>query len=187
MKRIVDLLFRDLLTREFSELLDSWALIFAIVPFGALIFCGMWIGQFKLDSTMLGIVLMFVFPLIGFALLYAVRKSMADSRRGTRPARSASPAEASVKADVALVVVRIEPSSETGHRTMYTLRRTDALENTYVQKGYAASVADLKAQLADTYTGVDWNHQVADPPKSLAAAMQRKEAQPGDPMPTSPR
>jgi hypothetical protein len=174
MKRIVNLVFHDLFTREFSELLDSWALIFAIVPFGALIFSGMWVGQFVLDSTGLGVLLMFVFPLIGFAILYAVRKAIATARIPPMPTLEVEMAKEST-----LVVVRIEGSADDGKRPMYALRRLDAIENMYVQKGYAPSVAELRSQVAGKYPDVDWNHIVAEPTKSLAASMQRSEARSG--------
>jgi hypothetical protein len=177
MKRIVDRLFRDLFTSEFSELLDSWALIFAIIPFGALIFCGMYVGQFLLDSTRLGIVLMFVFPLAGFAALYGVRKSLATNRQAQLSIPEEPVPTLAKKTDSPLVVVRSEGSSETGRRTMYSLRRMDALENMYVQKGYAASVTELRTQVGAQFPEVDWNHIVAEPPRSLTAAMQRKEPQ----------
>ena len=165
MKRIVNLVFHDLFTREFSELLDSWALIFAIVPFGALIFGGMYVGQFLLDSTGLGVLLMFVFPLIGFAALYGVRRAMLTGGGVAVP-------RAAIETEAALVVVRIE-GTDGGKRPMYALRRQDALENMYVQKGYASSVSDLRDQVAGKYPDVDWNHIVAEPTKSLAASMQR--------------
>lgn len=175
MKRIIDLVVRDLFTSEFSELLDSWALIFAIVPFGALIFCGMYIGQFILDSTWLGVVLMFLFPLIGFALLCAIRKGITTARRRVSTPIEPIPAPAKEKeAEAPLVVVRVE--SENGKRTTYALRRTDALENPYVQKGSAPSVADLRIQFEDLYPEVDWNQVVPEPTKNLTASMQRNSA-----------
>lgn len=172
MKRIIDLVVRDLFTSEFSELLDSWALIFAIVPFGALIFCGMYIGQFILDSTWLGVLLMFLFPLIGFALLYGIRKAVMPAKnRVSTPIESKPTAAKEKESEAPLVVVRVE--NENGKRTTYALRRMDALENPYVQKGSAPSVADLKMQFEDLYPEVDWNQIVAEPPKNLTASMQR--------------
>lgn len=172
MKRIVDLVFRDLLTSEFSELLDSWALIFAIVPFGALIFCGMYVGQFILDSTGLGVLLMFVFPLVGFAALCGIRKAiMPQKATPVAPIQNKPLPKAAVESEAALVVVRAE--SENGKRVTYALRRMDALENPYVQKGSAASVADLKMQFGDIYPEVDWNQIVPEPPKNLQASLQR--------------
>lgn len=187
MKRIVDLVFRDLFTSEFSELLDSWALIFAIVPFGALIFCGMYVGQFILDSTRMGIALMFLFPLAGFALLYGIRKAVATPRSAPIPMQEEPLPTSEMKSEPALVVVRIEGSSESGRRPMYALRRMDALENSYVQKGYAPSIIELRTQVGAQFTDVDWNHIVAEPPRSLAAAMQRKETLSGEPIRPLPR
>lgn len=185
MKWNVNLVFKDLLLRDFNELLDSWALIFAIVPFGALIFCGMYIGQFILDSTVLGILLMFVFPLAGFALLYFVRKAITASKGPIRPALNKTAAKAETELHSPLVVVRIEGSSETDHRPLYTLRRMNALENMYVQKGSAASVSELQAQFGAQYKDVDWSHIVADPPKSLTTSLQRAEGRSPETMRTS--
>jgi hypothetical protein len=182
MKWIVNLVFKDLLTQDFSELLESWALMFAIVPFGALIFCGMYVGQFILNSTVLGVLLMFVFPVIGFAVLYAIRKAIATSKNTVRPARQAAPDKAEVKLDSPLVVVRIEGTSENGKRPMYTLRRMNALENVYVQKGMASSVAALRAEFGEQYPDIEWSHIVADPPKSLATSMQRTEGHTAEPV-----
>ena len=175
MKRIVDLVFRDLFTTEFSELLDSWALIFAIVPFGGLIFGGMYVGQFVLDSTILGVLLMFLFPLAGFAVLVTIRRAIAERRLDSRPRRASILPEPAVKAESVLVVVQIEAVGD--NKPMYALRRLDALENMYVQKGYAASVAELWGQVGAEYPDVDWTQVVAEPPRSLAASMQRKETQ----------
>ena len=183
MKRIVNLVFHDLFTREVSELMDSWALIFAIVPFGALTFYGMYVGQFILDSTGLGVLLMFIFPLVGFALLYSVRKSIATHRAEAMPAEQAEV----IDIEPRLVVVRIEGTGEDGKRPMYALRRVDAIENMYVQKGYAESVSDLRAQVAGKYPAVDWSHIVEEPTKSLSASMQRTEEQPAESMQTLPR
>ena len=187
MKRIVDLVFRDLFTSEFSELLDSWALIFAIVPFGALIFCGMYVGQFILDSTRMGIVLMFLFPLAGFAVLYGVRKAVAANRSAAIVPPADRFPSAEKTSEAALVVVRIEGSSENGRPPMYALRRIDALENSYVQKGYAPSIVELRMQVGAQFTDVDWNHIVAEPPRSLVASMQRKETLSGEPIRPLPR
>lgn len=177
MKRIFHLVIKDLFTSEFNDLLDSWALIFAIVPFGALIFCGMYVGQFLFDSTALGVVLMFAFPLVGFAFLYAVRQAFATRKSGAISGRKAGIASEEAESETRLVIVRLEAQAGDGKRPMYALRRPDALENMYVQKGHAPSVAELRAQVGAQYPDVDWNHIVAEPPKSLTASMQRKEAQ----------
>ncbi len=187
MKRIFDLVFRDLFVGDFSELLDSWALLFAIVPFGALIFCGMYVGQFVLNSMLLGIVLMFVFPLLGFALLVGIRKTLATRQDRALPAHKEAQANVEATLDSPLVVVRIEASSESGNRPKYTLRRMNALENLYVQKGFAASVYELEAEFGEQYPEVDWTRIVADPPKSLATSMQRTEGHSIEPIHTSGR
>ena len=175
MKRIVDLMFRDLFTTEFSELLESWALIFAIVPFGALIFSGMYFGQFILDSTILGVLLMFIVPLAGFAVLVTIRKAIAEGRGESRPRRPSILPESTAKVEGVLVVVQLEAVGD--KKPMYTLRRMDALENMYVQKGYATSVTELWEQVGAEYPDVNWTRIVEEPPKSLAASMKRKETQ----------
>jgi hypothetical protein len=185
MKWIINLLFGDMLTKDINELLDSWALIFAIVPFGALIFCGMYVGQFILDSTVLGVVLMFVFPLVAFALLYYLRTMAAAQKNGGSPSRTAAPLKAEASLEAPMVVVCIAGSGEGAEEPMYTLRRKNALENAYVQKGYASSVIELQEQFGAVYKDVDWNHVVEEPPRNLTASLQRSDARAAEPVQTS--
>ncbi|MCW3095492.1 MAG: hypothetical protein JWL77_1110 [Chthonomonadaceae bacterium] len=188
MKWIINLLFGDMLTRDINELLDSWALIFAIVPFGALIFCGMYVGQFILDSTMLGVVLMFVFPLVAFAVLYYLRKMVARRKNRVRPSRKTmAAAQAALDLQSPLVVVCIPGSKENGHEQRYALRRENAIENAYVQMGNAPSIGELKAQFGAQYTDVDWTYIVEEPAKDLTASLQRTEARPAKRMRSSQR
>jgi hypothetical protein len=176
MKWIVSLVLRDFINRDLNELLDSWALIFAIVPFGALIFCGMYVGQFILDSTVLGVVLMFVFPLAAFALLYYARQSAAARKGSPQPAATPAGMRGNPDLQTLMVVVCIAGAIEDGQEPMYTLRRANALENMYVQQGYAPTVEQLKEQVGDKYRNVDWTHVVEEPPRNLTASLQRSDA-----------
>lgn len=178
---------RDLLIQDFSDLLDSWVLIFAIVPFGALIFCGMYVGQFILGSTLIGVLLMFVFPLLGFAMLYGMRKKYAPGRdAGAGFGYAASP-KPEVIAQSPMVVVYLEASSENDMPPMFTLRRMNALENAYIQQGLAPSVIELQEQVGEQYPGVNWTNVVPEPPKSLTGSLPHADARSAEPMQTSSR
>ena len=179
--------FRDLLTRDFSDLLDSWVLIFAIVPFGALIFCGMYVGQFILGSTLIGVLLMFVFPLLGFAFLYTIRKKYAPGRDTGAGFGYAASTKPEVIAQSPMVVVYLEASSETDMQPMFTLRRLNALGNAYLQQGLAPSVIELQEQVGDQSPGVNWTNVVSAPPKSLTGTLPRADPRPPEPIQASSR
>jgi len=179
--------FQDMLTQDFSDLLDSWVLIFAIVPFGALIFCGMYVGQFILGSTLIGVLLMFVFPLLGFAFLYAMRRKYAPGKDNLAAFGYSAPSKLDNSGPQPMVVVYLAGSPETDMQPMFTLRRLNALGNAYFQQGLAPSVVELQEQVGEQYPHVNWSNVVPDPPKNLTATLPRADARSAEPMQTSSR